>query len=166
MPNSTRARRYTASALLSPGAGCPQKEFVHTPGQVCFVKARRVSSSLPSRTNHAEKAKCNGVSAVCTTTLFSVPAGLPFSSAKMTTSSVACGFRLLCIKESVILPKQHCRFSNAHSTNSRAQHQSGTANSLRHRHLVAYPNQIRVHIWVIRQKVNARPTTVAVGNFK
>src|SRR5699024_11548897 len=24
----------------------------------------------------------------------------------------------------------------------------------------------RVHIWVIRQKVNARPTTVAVGNFK
>ena len=40
-----------------------------------LIKARRVSSSFPSRTNHAEKAKCNGVSAVCTTTLFSVPAG-------------------------------------------------------------------------------------------
>src|SRR5699024_12650019 len=103
----------------------------HTPGQVCFVKARRVSSSFPSRTNHAEKAKCNGVSAVCTTTLFSVPAGLPFSSAKMTTSSVACGFRLLCIKESVILPRQHCRFPNANSQNSGPHHQSGTQNSLR-----------------------------------
>lgn len=33
-PSSTDARRAIASSNDSPGAGCPQNEFVHTPGQV------------------------------------------------------------------------------------------------------------------------------------
>src|SRR5699024_7158814 len=126
-----------------PGAGWPQNELVHTPGQVCLVKARRVSSSWPSRTSHAEKAKCNGVSAVCTTTLFSVPAGWPFSSARTTTSSEPSGVICSCIRESVILPRRHCRFSNEHSTNYPARHQSDTANWWKRQHLMVDPDRVR-----------------------
>jgi hypothetical protein len=46
--SSRSARRTIASSIVSPGAGCPQNELVQTPGQVSFVMARRVTSTLPS----------------------------------------------------------------------------------------------------------------------
>lgn len=66
-PSSSKACRSTASDHSSPGAGCPQKVLVHTPGHVALLRALRVTSTSPAvfSTWH-EKPRCNGVSALCT----------------------------------------------------------------------------------------------------
>ena len=46
-PSSSRIRRRAASSRDSPARGCPQQEFVQTPGQVFLLSARRVSSTSP-----------------------------------------------------------------------------------------------------------------------
>lgn len=76
-----------ASSKDSSGPGWPQKVFVHTPGQVFFDSARRVTRTSPSvfRTWH-ENARCRGVWAVCTVNLSAVPIGVR-SSARSTTDS-------------------------------------------------------------------------------
>jgi hypothetical protein len=62
IPSSCRSLRRTLSATGSPGSGCPQQVFVHTPGQVCLDSARLVSKSWPDSLNrYAEKARCSGV---------------------------------------------------------------------------------------------------------
>ena len=47
-PSSSSRRRITAARKVSPTWGWPQQLFVHQPGQVRFVNARRLSSRRPS----------------------------------------------------------------------------------------------------------------------
>src|SRR3954452_1085504 len=97
MPSSCRPRRATASPMSSPGPGCPQKEFVQTPGQVRLPSARRVTRMRPaSSRTWQEKARCSGVSVVCTSALGAVPMGRPSSSSRTTSSSPCCMFTAVC----------------------------------------------------------------------
>lgn len=51
MPSSCRTRRCTAPDRASPGPGCPQQLFVHTPGNTGLVSARLVSRNCPDALN-------------------------------------------------------------------------------------------------------------------
>jgi hypothetical protein len=51
MPSSCLTRLRTASGIASPGAGCPQQLFVHTPGKTRLDSARLLSRNCPAALN-------------------------------------------------------------------------------------------------------------------